>query len=247
MRHLSVFALSLLLSAIAFCQAPKPAVQAVQAPNYSNYSVMLVAPPGGSAVILMHNPKYEIEYVDLNKTKEAFAAGYVPVRAAEIGEVLTALREENARLEADNKRLKDERSAATLPITSDGLNATNCHTYEWLKNATVDQIKTCTSLYPASKMPEPPSQNIRPEPPSQVRYIAPPSPSPLELAAAERNAQIAARQQMIQNWLMLQNMNRPQPYQIPMPMPMPVNQNAGRVQTDCTTMHVGNMSYTNCN
>ena len=68
---------------------------------------------------------------------------------------------------------------------------------------------------------------------------------------AQRRAQVetekaARRQQMIQTWMMLQNMNRPQPYQLPMPVPMPVNPNANRLQTNCTTNRIGDTSYTDC-
>jgi hypothetical protein len=37
--------------------------------------------------------------------------------------------------------------------------------------------------------------------------------------------------------------NRIQPYQLP----MPVNPNANRVQANCTTYRLGNITHTNCN
>jgi hypothetical protein len=126
---------------------------------------MLVSPVvGGGAVALMHNPKNELEFVDVNKTKDAFAAGYVPVRAVELGEFIAALKEENARLTAENARLQGQpaNQVATAPV---------------------------------------------PAPPSQAEIAAQQS--------AQMEAQRAARrQQLIQSWMMLQNMNRPQTYNL---------------------------------
>ena len=58
-------------------QVQPPAVQAQQPPSYANYSIMLVGPPGGIAVVLMHNPKNGLEFVEVNNTKQALSAGYV--------------------------------------------------------------------------------------------------------------------------------------------------------------------------
>lgn len=75
----------------------------------------------------------------------------------------------------------------------------------------------------------------------------PPQPSEAELNAqrAQRyeEEKSARHQQMIQNWIALQNANRPQPYVLP----QPVNPNSGRLRTDCTTSVSGNTTYTNCN
>ena len=68
----------------------------------------------------MHNPKNEVEFVDVNRTKDAFAAGYVPVRAVELAEFIGSLKEEVARLITDNERLQTEQAkqAATAPTSS---------------------------------------------------------------------------------------------------------------------------------
>jgi hypothetical protein len=182
MRFAGAVALGLLLSPFAFSQtsdtnrsgaspsvnmAPPavqlqpPVAQAQQPPSYANYSIMLVGPPGSAAVVLMHNPKNELEFVEVNSTNKALSAGYVPVRAVELGEFIGSLKEENARLAAENTRIQQTeqaKQAATAPTSS--------------------------------------------------------IPSQAELEA-QRRAQIEAqkaarRQQMIQSWLMLQNMNRPQ-------------------------------------
>jgi hypothetical protein len=100
MRCARAVALGLLLSPFAFSQTSNPSgvsptvntapsagqvqppTAQTQPPSYANYSLMLVSPVvGGGAVALMHNPKNELEFVDVNRTKDAFAAGYVPVRA----------------------------------------------------------------------------------------------------------------------------------------------------------------------
>ena len=146
-------------------QVQPPAAQAQQPPSYANYSIMLVGPPGGIAVVLMHNPKNELEFVEVNNTKQALSAGYVPVRAAELGEFISSLKEENARLAAENTRLQQSEQAkqvAAAPTSS--------------------------------------------------------TPSQAELEAQRRagiDAERAARrQQLIQTWLMLQNMNRPQTFDV---------------------------------
>lgn len=98
----------------ASAEAPRP-------PSYANYSIMLVSRRvGGCAVTLMHNPKNELEFVDVNRSKDAFAAGYVPVRAVELAEFIGSLKEEVARLTADNGRLQNDQAkqAGTAPITS---------------------------------------------------------------------------------------------------------------------------------
>jgi hypothetical protein len=72
---------------------------------------------------------------------------------------------------------------------------------------------------------------------------APPSAPQPDIAAIQREEKNARRQQLLQTWMMLQGMNRPQPYQVP----MPVNPNANRVQTNCTTYRLGDMTHTSCN
>jgi hypothetical protein len=83
----------------------RSAQAAPQPPTFPNYSIMLVNPAGGG-VVLMHNPKNGMEYVDVAKTQDAFKAGYVPVRVAEIADVINYLRSENERLTAENARVK---------------------------------------------------------------------------------------------------------------------------------------------
>ena len=89
--------------------APTP-----QPPSYANYSIMLVNPAGG-AVVLMHNPNNGLEYVDVGKTKEAFTAGYVPFRTAEISELITGLNEEVIRLRSENERLRQVQARTDTP------------------------------------------------------------------------------------------------------------------------------------
>lgn len=152
-------------------QDPSPAAQSQQPPSYANFSIMLVNPAGG-AVVLMHNPKNELEFVDVKNAQQAFSAGYVPVRAAELGELISSLRDENTRLAAENTNLRI-------------------------------QVARLVPAEPAS-----------------------PTASKAEIEAQQRQqieAQKAARrQQLIQSWLMLQNMNRPQ------------TQNFNVNVTDCT-------------
>lgn len=176
------------------------AAPAQQPPSYPNYSIMLVNPAGG-AVVLMHNPKNEIEYVDASKIQDAFRAGYVPVRVAEIADLISYLRTENARLTAENGRLQN---APPKTLDTFGLNETNCHTYEWLKSASVAQLKECASRYPAS-LGEPSAEAAQPpqSAPSQAEVDA----QLRQQAAAE---QAARRQQIIQAFMMMQNANRPQ-------------------------------------
>jgi hypothetical protein len=141
----------------------------------------------------MHNPKNELEFVEVNNTNHALSAGYVPVRAVELSEFISSLKDENARLAAENTRLQSEQAR---------------------------QVVTA--------------------PPSYT-----PSQAQLE---AQRRAQVAAekaarRQQMIQSWLMLQNMNRP--YVLPQPPMLP--QPPQRPSVNCTTTSLGGTAYTNCN
>lgn len=152
-------------------QVQPPAAQAPQQPSYANYSIMLVNPAGGTggAVVLMHNPKNELEFVNVNNTKQALSAGYVAVRAVELGEFIAALKEENALLATENTQLRID-AAKQVPVTQ--------------------------------------------------------APSQTEIEAQQR-AQMEAekatrRRQMIQTWLLLQNMNRPQ------------TQNLNVTVSDCT-------------
>lgn len=143
------------------------AAQPQQPPTIANFSIMLVNPAGG-AVVLMHNPQNALEYVDVSKTKEAFASGYVPARAAEIADLISALKEEISRLSAENARLQSA------------------------------QAKQQVIVVPTTK-----------------------APSQAEIEARERAAK---RQQIINAWLALQNMNRQQ------------NQNINVNVRDCTRL-----------
>ena len=194
MKRLAL-ALLFLFSGAAFAQNASTA-EPSRPPGVANYSVMLVNPtPGGGAVILMHSPKNELELVDVAKIKDALTAGYVPLRAVEIGELIASLKEEVARLTAENERLQGTQ----------------------------------------------PTQTAAPPPPAA-------GPSPEEIAAQERaqaDAQRAAlRQQLILQ--IMQNMGTPaQPYRMPLPVPMQVYHD-NRLQTNCTTQHVGDTAYTDC-
>jgi hypothetical protein len=121
---------------------------------------MLVNPAGG-AVVIMHNPKNAMEYVDVSKTKEAFAAGYAPVRAAEFAELLASMKDEVARLSAEITRLQGQ------------------------------QQQAMRAAGPAPSLLSPAEQEA-------------------QRRAQAVSEQAARRQQLIQSWLMLQNMNRPQ-------------------------------------
>lgn len=63
----------------------------MQTPSYANFSIMLVD-PGGGGFVLMYNPKSELELIEADKTPQAFAAGYVPVRAIEVEKVINVLK-----------------------------------------------------------------------------------------------------------------------------------------------------------
>jgi hypothetical protein len=138
MRFTGAVALALLLSRLALSQTPDsnhsgvppsvnaapsspqvqpPASQTPQQPSYANYSIMLVNPAGG-AVVLMHNPKNELELVEVNNTKQAFSVGYVPVRAVELADLIAALRDENARLADENSRLRALQARQDSAVTS---------------------------------------------------------------------------------------------------------------------------------
>ena len=72
---------------------------------------MLVDPGAGAlAFVLMHNRENVLELVAVNKTSAAFSAGYVPVRAVEIGELIGSLKEEISRLTAENQHLQGEQA-----------------------------------------------------------------------------------------------------------------------------------------
>ena len=107
-----VLCVSLLLCAALNAQAP---AASQPAPTYPNYSIMLINPAGGG-VVLMHNPKNEMEYVDVTETQDAFKAGYVPVRVAEIADVINYLRAEDDRLTAENARLKGDSTNQVAPV-----------------------------------------------------------------------------------------------------------------------------------
>ena len=94
-----------------------------QPANYANYSLMLINPvPNGGAVVLMHDTKNQLEFVPTNSIRQALDMGFVAVRAAELDELIGALREENARLTAENLRFETNRPAqvsapAAPPVT----------------------------------------------------------------------------------------------------------------------------------
>ncbi len=67
---------------------------------------------------------------------------------------------------------------------------------------------------------------------------------PIAIFAAQRKVEAnVRRQQTLQMWLMLQTSNRQQSYQLP----MPINRNANRLQTNCTTYKLGDMTHITCN
>ncbi len=134
-----------------------------QSPSYANFSIMLVNPTaGGSAVVLMHNPQNGLEFVPVNNTKTAMDGGYVAVRAAELGDLISALKEENARLTAENAQLKSESVKQAGPVVSSD--------------------------------------------PSAADVLAQAN---ARVAAADAQ-KVARRQQLLQNWMMLQGINRTQ-------------------------------------
>jgi DNA repair exonuclease SbcCD ATPase subunit len=118
---------------------------------------MLVNPAGG-AVVLMHSPKNQLEFVDVTRTNDALAAGYVPLRTAEISELITGLNEEVIRLRAENERLR--------------------------------QVQARVDMQPSYR-----SQAVAPT---------------VDLAAQAAAERAQRRQQLLQAWIMLQNMNRSQ-------------------------------------
>jgi hypothetical protein len=111
-----ILALCLVCPTVALAQSADTG-QTQQSPNYANFSIMPVSPAGG-AVVLMHNPKNELENVDVGKTKEAFAAGYVPARVAEISELITLLNEEVVRLRAENAILQSQQLKTAQPASA---------------------------------------------------------------------------------------------------------------------------------
>lgn len=168
--------------------------------SYANYSIMLVNPAGG-AVVLMHNPKNGLEYVDVTKTKEAFAAGYVPFRTAEISELLMGLDQEVIRLREENARLRKAQPT----------------------QAAIPSLRSQTELEAQQRAQAEEQQRAQ--------------------AATEKAAR---RQQLLQAWMMLQT-TRPAFQSMPLPVPMQVAPSRANPNINCTTQHIGNTSYTNCN
>lgn len=239
----------LTLCHLAYAQnTPSPTVS--EPSGYANYSIMLVNPVGGS-VVLMHTPKNALELVDTTKIKSALSAGDVPVRAAELAELLTTLREENIRLSNENARLQN---AVPKAADSSELNRTNCHTFHWLMAATVDQIKTCTELYPSTledmRSPTPQVQPSNPSPSESESHeramIAAQQAEAARMEAERSNAELAARrQQLLQTWMTLQAMK---PAFQPLPLPIPARTyQSNKIQADCATQKVGDVAYTHCN
>lgn len=96
-----------------FPATPQGQDHAAQSPPHlsvANYSVMLVNPAGGSAVVLMYNPNNQLELVNVSKIKDALSAGYVPVRAVEIAELIASLKEDINRLTTENQHLQAEQA-----------------------------------------------------------------------------------------------------------------------------------------
>jgi hypothetical protein len=88
---------------------------------------------------------------------------------------------------------------------------------------------------------------VKDAPKSEVVVVQPPAPagpSQAELAAAQANAEANARRQLAMQ--MLLGMSR-QPASQPYKIPMPVNPNSNRLQTNCTTYRIGDMTHTSCN
>ena len=154
--------------------------------------------------MLMHNPKNGLEYVDVAKTKEAFAAGYVPFRTAEISELITGLNEEIFRLRYLNERLRLSQPAqAAVPSLS--------------------------------------AMRSQAEFETQQRAQAE------EQRRAQATAEKAARrQQLLQAWMTLQTA-RPAFQPMPRPAPMQIAPYRANPNINCTTQHIGDTSYTNCN
>jgi hypothetical protein len=126
MQLARVVALCVLFASLALAQASNPgsagsvpaanAAPAPQAqpPSYANYNIMLLFPPTGHAVVMMYNPQGRLEFVPVNSTKQAFESGYVPVRAADISNLIDSLSAENKKLESENAAL---RNASSRPPT----------------------------------------------------------------------------------------------------------------------------------
>jgi hypothetical protein len=74
-----------------------------------------------------------------------------------------------------------------------------------------------------------------------VQQPAQAAPSQAEIVANQKAEANARRQQMLLTWMAMQRSNRP--YQLP----MPANPNANRLQTNCTTYRLGDMTHTSCN
>jgi hypothetical protein len=112
---MKAFALSVFVMLCAASPAQQGnTAQAPQPPSYANYSIMLVSPVSGAgAVVLMHNAKNGLEFVDATKIQAALTSGYVPVRTAEITESIGYLRAENERLTAENARLQGQQPRQT--------------------------------------------------------------------------------------------------------------------------------------
>jgi hypothetical protein len=149
----------------------------------------------GDGVVLMYNPKGALELVSVKSVKTSMDAGYVPVRAAELNNLIQSLAEANARLTAENAKLQSSQTVAT------------------------------------------------PQAPPAPSYVPTQAEIEAQRKAEERAEKRARQQQLLQNWMMLQNMNRPQPYQLQMPQfPRPVPNN----NINCTSTTIGNQTQTNC-
>ena len=75
-----------------------------------------------------------------------------------------------------------------------------------------------------------------------VQSSPPPEPSQAEIAAQQQSEANTRRQQALQMWMVLQGHPQSRPYQLP----MPVNPNANRLQTNCTTYRLGDITHTTC-
>lgn len=167
------------------------AAQSPQAMQYAPRAIVLISGQTGvenvMPLIFTANGQQSIQFVPVSKLKEAFAQGAQPIR---LGDVLSLLKQDSDKinaLQAENDKLwkvatKDSPNSAN---SQDGLNAINCHTYDWLKNATAHQLKTCAALYPATTANYPLA--------STDTTVSAPEPAPLSQAQIE--AQQRAQQQ----------------------------------------------------
>lgn len=79
---------------------------------------------------------------------------------------------------------------------------------------------------------------------SEAVIVQPSGPSQAEIAAQQQAQDQAFRRSLaLQMLLGMRQTPHPQPYQLP----VPVNPNANRLQTNCTTYRLGDITHTSCN